>query len=43
MQAVLNIAIRGFAKHQSGGKMAKAEEFVKFSKTLHYQPVGQRQ
>jgi hypothetical protein len=43
MQAALNIAIRGFAKYQSDGKMAKAEEFVKFSKTLHYQPVGQRQ
>jgi len=40
LQAALNIAIRGYGKRKSDGKMGKVNDFAEFTKELQYDPVG---
>lgn len=40
MQAALNIALRGYAKLRSDGKLAKAIDLISFASGLEYEAVG---
>jgi hypothetical protein len=40
LQAALNIALRGYAKLQSEGKLTKAIDLISFASGLDYEPVG---
>jgi hypothetical protein len=40
LQAALNIALRGYAKLRSDGKLNKAIDLISFASGLAYEPVG---